>query len=375
MNLSSALILLNVLPAVVGNTWYENAVQEENDFAICGTDIQGCLSTSETAWYGYIKAILGPIDGIGSSKQKWNFENGLLKSTESNTNECLAPYIETFDQGTSYYKLVALKCPDNEDDFEATRHMRFTVADDRIVSLAHVRGGDAGSYCMTISSWHSTDYVKLTPCDEDTSNNRQSFEVIGNSEPFLYALDQNFGMQDTVELAYHAGTGTGQVSSAQINFYSADTADEPAYSHDVSQNKGGIITIDVSQYLDGESGSYIAKLESSISNISAKDETEAPFLVTGAANEPHDDDKKKDCPQGPWIIVSVGGLIFIAAVASLFLAIRHRCQNNVSAPLNDADAATYPPKKLDVDDDASEGTKESNESSKGSDAEMVAVDV
>ena len=194
---------------------------------------------------------------LGTESQQWIYDNGLLKPknqptpnhwhtdagyeyclgvrTKQLTNTCTnaADYSDRSQPQT--YPLELLHCPRNE---IIARHMRFIMVDGRVQSLAPVvvpeqqgyyqygitystddglplSRGAATPFCMQIDGTDpllsaGTSKIVLAPCSPSSPSPspslQQELDWFGTFEPFLFSLQNEYGLEDVIELAYGHST-------------------------------------------------------------------------------------------------------------------------------------------------------------------------
>lgn len=255
---------------------YTVTSEEDEDLALCGTTLDGCLSIPTHSYGCKVKAQFRALSGVVGQRHKWIYQDGLLKpkdqpknwyswSSQSNQKElCLGPKVQELAScGEVSYKLYLQLCPQGD---EVARHMRFILTDEGTVqSLAPVRQKarregrnlleeeEDIKYCMSAPGG-GEGWMTLERC-QDEKMAQQGLQAYGTVKPFVLSLQDQWGYEDVVELAYSVGE---QDSMVTVSNYDESGQEEILQAMESSASSG-ILAFEASK-LQGV-GEYRAKLE------------------------------------------------------------------------------------------------------------------
>lgn len=303
LSILAFLTLLSTGVYVTGNAQHEyrgytvsTEEDEENVVALCGTNVDGCVSLPTTSiWKGCwrIQAQLGSLEELEevvddshqqAKRYKWKYEDGLLKPAEYRPDNwyswsslyggaelCLGPKARELKSGRSY-KLLLQHCPKEN---ELARHMRFIMTDDgKVQSLAPVIEEDkaerdenrnllqemeSNKYCMSISKDNG---MRLKSCgDSHKKTLQQELEPYGAFEPFIMTLQEGWGLQDVVEFSYSfVNEVEDNHDGVYLSIYKRGGKEGDIVHATEASTLSGIFAVDVASNLAG-AGDYEAKFE------------------------------------------------------------------------------------------------------------------
>jgi len=344
--------------------------EEAQDMAICGTNIDGCVSLPATQWSGCYKvqAQFAPLNAIEETKHsnklhKWIYEDGLLKpehkpsnwlswaySAKSKNGLCLGPKAEQLRSTEKSYKLFLQHCPE---EHEAARHMRFIMTDEgKVQSLAPVEDAEL-KYCMSTFGLENNEMF-LRPCNSKDEKLDQELRAYGTVNTFALPLQDEWGVDDVVELGYSFAGNDNNLAETSLEIYKTGYEGEITHAM-TSSASSGIFAFKVSNLRDVIVGEYKAKFErNGIEHM-------VNFFVGGEVHFSFDDNfssydytqNESDINLGILIGIVIAGALFLVGIGgTLFYFIRKRAKAKagVNAVTEDMKADDDMTVAADVDD-------------------------
>jgi hypothetical protein len=190
------------------------AVHDDTSMAICGNDLQGCFTYDHQRWLTD-RVRFGDYTQIGSNKQIWTYDKGMLKNRHSGS--CIGIVRRDFaPKGENdYFESSPLFSP------TLTHAVRMYECDPENMGQRWIIGEDDqrlhafanDALCLTMRSDNedtpqedkaAIDLSRCTSNEEELAH-RQRLQLIGDPgaiQSFVHSSQADYGFEDTIRLAF-----------------------------------------------------------------------------------------------------------------------------------------------------------------------------
>lgn len=235
-----------------------SAVHDDISMAVCGEDLQGCLTYDHQNWLTD-RVRFGDYANIGTNQQIWSYDKGVLKNLHSGS--CVG--IVQRDRSEDYFE--------DSPNFNAdlTHAVRMYECDPENLGQRWIIGEDDmrlhafadDDLCLNIRSDNMETpendklIIDLAACTSNTNEqaHRQQLKLVGNPnaiQSFVHPSQTDYGSEDTVRLAFWLNSddevamdpSNGRKLKLQVFLADGQSGDKPVHYQSCKDDRVTVVS-------------------------------------------------------------------------------------------------------------------------------------